>query len=148
MAGGNTNLLSWIVWGLAFQLLSAILILRHFCALGILGRMSKSLTATLHSLDGEALAAPSPYFISPPPGHSSSSNPSGFLFNAHRLLYHSTLHISVKQLFLPARPTQGAPGRGWVPRATRCSPRRGGGAMPLTPDGPNPGKDSISYSIS
>ncbi|KAJ1479911.1 hypothetical protein T484DRAFT_1902026, partial [Baffinella frigidus] len=66
--GGNNNLFSWIVWGLAFQLLSALLIIRHFCALGILGRTTSS---------GEHLALPSPYFISPPPGHSSSSNPSG-----------------------------------------------------------------------
>jgi len=46
--------------------------------------MSKSLTSTLQSLDGEALALPSPYFISPPPAHSSAagfeppSHPSGF----------------------------------------------------------------------
>eukprot|EP00802_Teleaulax_amphioxeia_P012638 Tamp_12681.p1 GENE.Tamp_12681~~Tamp_12681.p1 ORF type:complete len:395 (+),score=34.28 Tamp_12681:437-1621(+) len=45
--GFTNNLLAWLIWGWAFQILSVVLIARHFSALGVLTRMRSSLHTTL-----------------------------------------------------------------------------------------------------
>lgn len=40
--GATGNLLAWFVWGCAFQMTASLLIIRHHMAMGILGRMKRS----------------------------------------------------------------------------------------------------------
>ena len=48
--GNLNNLLAWLIWGWAFQLLACSLIVRHFCALGILTRMRSSFVSCMRAL--------------------------------------------------------------------------------------------------
>lgn len=46
--GGNfNNILAWYVWGCAMQLMSCVLLTRHYMALGIFSRMQQSLRTAL-----------------------------------------------------------------------------------------------------
>ena len=61
-SGTNTNnLLAWLIWGWAFQLFAVMLLIRHFSALGVLGRMTHSLKDALRACSlAQVLTKPTP----------------------------------------------------------------------------------------